>query len=93
MISGKKIYKKIQELKIDSEYIYGGSEEQSNIASRWNNDKLKVLISTTIGRDTVCCCRAGLMCADIRRRRHTSTSFIQNSWQGAELQTLNGVNG
>ena len=92
MISGKKIYKKLQELKIDSEYIYGGSEEQSNIASRWNNDKLKVLISTTIGlvgnesSKTQLVCIVGLLynlpsivqaMGRIRPHRRNTTSLVR----------------
>lgn len=48
-ISGEEIYNNLNESGVDCEYIYSGSERQSEIAKRWNSDLLKVLVSTTIG--------------------------------------------
>lgn len=39
----------LKTLHYDCEYIYSGYDDQQRVAQRWNNDELKVLISTTIG--------------------------------------------
>lgn len=47
--SGQKIYDTLNANECDCEFIYSGSENQSMTATKWNDNKLKILISTTVG--------------------------------------------
>ena len=46
---GSIIYDLLQKKKINCEFIYSGSANQSQVAKRWNNNLLRVLITTTLG--------------------------------------------
>lgn len=48
-IQGHTVHDRIRRAKVECEFIYSGSEDQEVVAKRWNNDNLRVLISTTLG--------------------------------------------
>ena len=46
---GKKVYELLQRKDIASKYIDSDSSNQSDIAKKWNDSTLEVLITTTLG--------------------------------------------
>lgn len=46
---GELIHDNLKSSEIDCAYIYSGSTNQRDVAQKWNNDELQVLISTTLG--------------------------------------------
>ena len=46
---GNYVFEQLKRKEINCEFIYSGSENQANVAAEWNNNRLNVLISTTLG--------------------------------------------
>lgn len=46
---GETIFQKLRNQNIDCSYIHSGSPNQDTVASKWNNNQLQILITTTLG--------------------------------------------
>lgn len=49
VFTGDKVHDLLQSKRVDSEYINSGTGNQNLVAKKWNDDSLRVLITTTLG--------------------------------------------
>ena len=59
---GSEIFNRLKTNGIDCEFICSDSKHQSQVATKWNNDLLKILITTTLGLVGNESTRTGLVC-------------------------------